>query len=284
MFTLKIENAKGNEIVLTQNESNYQVINVEGLTPPTAQLYTNAVANMDGAKFKSSKLDMRNLVLTIKINGDVEANRINLYKCFGIGKWCKLFYKNDSRDVYIEGYIETIECPLFTVNQQMQINVVAPNPYFNSVEIIYCDISLVLAAFTFPFAIEEAGIVIAELVPNKVTPVINDGEFTTGANIVMRALADNVSTPTIFNSDTGEYMTIDTILNKGDVLRINTNKGSKSIVKIVNGVETNIINYLVYGSTWLQLETGVNNFTYDAGAYAERLEVIFEYHHQYEGV
>lgn len=283
MFTLRIENTKRNEITLTQNESNYQVIDVEGLAPPKAQLYTNAVANMDGEKFKSSKLDMRNLVLTIKINGDVETNRINLYKYFGAGKWCKVYYKNGSRDVFIEGYVETINCPLFTINQQMQISIVCPTPYFKSVDIIYTDISVVIARFTFPFSIAESGVIISQLIPNKVTTVMNDGEFETGFEIVMRALADKISTPTIYNVDTGEYLSVDVVLNKGDVLRVNTNKGSKSIIKIVDGVETNIINYLANGSTWLQLDAGVNDFTYDVNN-ADRLEVIFEYHHQYEGV
>lgn len=283
MFTLRIENTKRNEIKLTQNESNYQVVEVEGLAPPKAQLYTNAVANMDGEKFKSSKLEMRNLVLTIKINGDVETNRINLYKYFGAGKWCKVYYKNGSRDVFIEGYVETIDCPLFSLNQQMQISIVCPTPYFKSVDIIYTDISIVIAGFTFPFSIAENGVIISNMIPNKVTTVMNDGEFSTGVEIVMRALSDRISTPTIYNSDTGEYLSVDAVLNKGDILRVNTNKGSKSIVKIVNGIETNIINYLANGSTWLQLEAGANNFTYSVND-ADRLEIIFEYHHQYEGV
>lgn len=283
MFTLRIENQKGQEITLTQNESEYQVIDVEGLNPPKANIFTNAVANMDGQKFKSSKLEIRNIVLTIKVNGDVETNRINLYKYFGAGKWCKVYYKNGSRDVFIEGYVETINCPLFTINQQMQISIVCPTPYFKSVDIIYTDISVVIARFTFPFSIAESGVIISQLIPNKVTTVMNDGEFETGFEIVMRALADKISTPTIYNVDTGEYLSVDVVLNKGDVLRVNTNKGSKSIIKIVDGVETNIINYLANGSTWLQLDAGANDFTYDVNN-ADRLEVIFEYHHQYEGV
>lgn len=283
MFNLKIENAKGNKIELTQNESNYQVINIDGLNPPNAEIYTNAVAGMDGERYKSSRLNMRNLVLTVKINGDAELNRTNLYKYFGAGKWCKVFYTNGLREVFIEGYVEAIECPLFTVDQRMQVSIVCPIPYFKSAEIIYTDISVLLAAFTFPFNIDEAGVIISEVMPNKKTSVINDGEFETGVEISLRALADNISTPTIYNADTGEYLTVNVVLNKGDVVRINTSKGSKSIVKIANGTTTNIINSLGDGSTWLQLEAGINNFTYDVNN-ADRLEVIFEYHHQYEGV
>lgn len=283
MFILKIENKIGNVFELTQNESNYQIVNVEGLEPPNAQIYTNAVANMDGEKFKSSKLDMRNLVLTVQINGNAEANRINLYRYFGAGKWCKIYYKNDTRDTFIEGYVEAIECPLFEMNQQMQVSIVCPTPYFKSVEIIYTDISVLFSKFSFPFSINETGTVFSELIPNRVTPVINDGEFETGFEIVLHALADGITNPIIYNADTGEYLSVNVTINEGEIVRINTNKGSKSIVKIVDGDETNIINSLDYGSTWLQLETGSNNFTYDTNK-PDKLQVIFEYHYQYEGV
>lgn len=284
MFTLKIENKKGQHITLTQNESNYQVINIEGLNPAKASVFTNAVANMDGQKFKSSKLEMRNIVLTVKINGDAEENRINLYSYFKTGKWCKIYYKNNSRDVHIEGYCETIECPLFTMNQQMQISIICPDPYLKSVEIISADISKLLSAFTFPFAIKEEGIAFSTYEPNKVTTIINSGEIATGLIIKLIATDDNVANPVIYNVDTGEYMLLETTLNKGDEIIINTNKGEKSIVMMVDGLEINIINSLSGSSTWLQLESGTTDFTYSTDSQEEKLIVIFEYNHRYEGV
>lgn len=283
MFTLKVENKSGQVLKLTQDESNYQVIGIDGLEPPKSNIFTNPIANMQGEKFKSSKLEMRNVVLTVKVNGDAEQNRLNLYSYFGTGKWCKIFYKNGLRDVYIEGYCETIDCPLFTINQEMQISIICPDPYLKSVETIIVDISKVLAAFTFPFSIAEEGVPFSNFIPNRKTVIENTGEADTGLIITLIAPVDGIVNPTIYDADTGEYMRIETIMNTGDEIIIDTNKGQKSIVKMVDGDELNIINSLSGSSSWLSLDVGTNNFTYEADENDDKLFVTFEYYHQYEG-
>lgn len=284
MFTLRIENSKGQIIQLTQNESSYQVVNVEGLNPPKSNIYTNPVANMDGAKFKSSKIDMRNIVITVKISGEVEKNRLNLYRYINTKKWCKIYYTNGSREVYAEGYCETIETDLFSMKQEVQISILCPDPYLRSIETIYYDLSKVYGAFRFPFAIDSVGIEFSVLDMGRVTTVFNEGELETGMIITLTALADNVQGIEISNADTSDYMYLDVTMNEGDVIKINTNKGQKSIIMISDGVETNIINKLGGSSTWLQLESGFNNFTYSTDSSDQFLKVEFDYNHQYEGV
>lgn len=284
MFTLKVETKAGQVLTLTQDESNYQVINVEGLNPPEAEINTNPIANMDGEKFKSSKLQMRNLVLTIKVNGDAEANRLHLYEYFGTGKWCKIYYSNSSRSVFIEGYCETIDCPLFTNNQQMQISIVCPDPYFKSLLKIYSDISKQFPNFQFPFAIEEAGIEFSILDLDREVIVTNAGEAATGMIITLTVRSGNVAYPVIYNVDTGEYLRLNVVLHEGEVAIVNTKQGTKSIIKISNAIETNIINSFDSGSTWLQLATGPNKFTYTAEYNPEGLKVEIESNLLYEGV
>lgn len=284
MFTLKVENKLGQILTLTQDEQNYQVLNVTGLNPPEAEIYTNAVAGMDGEKFKSTKLQMRNLVLTIKINGEVEANRIHLYEYFKTGAWCKIYYSNGSRSVYIEGYCETIECPLFEMKQQMQISIVCPEPYFKSLMTIYADISKQFAAFEFPFEIEEEGIEFSILDVDRETVVTNGGEITSGLIITLTARNGNVAYPILYNVNTGEHMLINLVMQEGDVVIINTNKGSKSVKKISNGIETNVINAFMAGSSWFQLPVGSTVFTYQATYNDAGLKVEFESNLLYEGV
>lgn len=263
MFTLKVENKNNQLITLTQNESDYQVVDIEGLNPPKANIYTNAVASIDGEKFKSSKLEMRNIVLTLKINGDIEANRLHLYNYFATGKWCKIYYSNETRNVFIEGYCETIECPLFTMNQQMQISIVCPDPYFKSMLEIYADISKVFSNFEFPFDIAEEGIEFSVADMNRVTTILNNGESDTGLLITITALEHILNAGiTIYDVDTTDFMKLWLSVDAGDVIIINTNKGSKSVKRIRNGVESNIVNNLDGNSTWLQLKTGINKFTY----------------------
>lgn len=231
MFTLKVENTSNQTLILTQNESNYQVVKVDGLNPPKANIYTSEIANMDGGKFKSSKLEMRNIVLTLKINGDVEANRVHLYEYFKTGAWCKIYYSNDTRNVFIEGYVETVETDLFVINQEIQISIVCPNPYFKSLRAIYADISKVFGAFEFPFEIDKNGIEFSRYDANRETVIVNAGEFSNGVKITLTASGGNVENPVIYNTETYEYLKLNMTINEGEIVVISTTKGSKSVKK-----------------------------------------------------
>lgn len=284
MFTLTIENTQSNKITLTQNESVYQVVNIDGLEPPKASIFSNEIANMDGAKFNSSKMDVRNIVITIKINGDVETNRQNLYTFFRSGKWCRIFFKNENREVYCEGYAETINVALFTNNEQMQISLLCPDPYFKSLQMIYNDISKVFAAFEFPFAISEEGKEFSIIDEFREAEVLNQSEIEGGMIITITAERDDIPNPVIYDSDTGQYIRLNLTLNEGYTVIINTNKGSKSVKLIVDGVVENAINSFGSHSTWLQMKLGMNHFSYSADKNSEYIKIIFERHILYEGV
>lgn len=284
MFTLEIENENKSKLKLTQDESIYQVVNVEGFTPPKAEIVTIDVANMDGQRFKSSRLDVRNIVLTIQINGDVETNRIKLYDFFDCGQKSKIYYSNGSRKVYIDGYTENFECELFSNSQSAQISIICPEPHWKSLYSIFVDISQSFGAFEFPFAIESEGIEFETFIDKREVNVVNEGDSSCGLIITLTALGDEIINPTIWNVKTQEFMSLNLTLNVGDYVVINTNKGSKSIFKFENGVRTNVISSLKNGSSWLQLGKGINTFTYDGDANYSQLQVYLEFNNLYKGV
>lgn len=296
MYTLRVENQKGGTITLTQNESRYQVVSVDGLNPPKANIYTSAIANLDGAKYKNSKLDMRNIVITVRLQGDVEENRLYLYRYFKIGKWCKITYKNGMRSVYIEGYCETIECNLFTDKEEAQISIICPKPYFKALDGMLFDISKTIGSFEFPFAFGSNGatfddnndtddaIEFSYIERNKVVSVRNVGEIETGVIIHMAATADNVTNPMVYNTVTNEYFKINDTLNEGDEIIICTNRGEKSVTKISDGIRSNAMHLIATGSTWFILDIGDNLFSYDSDTNDEYLNIVFKVEALYEGV
>lgn len=293
MFTLKIENPIGEIIKLTQNEANYQVIDISGLNPPNATIINTKVAGMDGSKNSSTRLEERNIVITVKLNGDIEKNRLKLYRYFSTKQWCKIYFQSNSRDIYAEGYIETNECSPFGKGQVMQISIVCPDPYFHSLKEIWSDISQVVGVFEFPFAIGSGGIEegtttddateFSVYVKDKIVNILNEGEVETGVTIEITATG-TVTNPVIYNVNTHESFGINTQMVKGDVEIINTNSGQKSITRIRDGKETNEINKLVRGSTWLTLRMGDNLFTYTADGGAENMQIIFKHHSKYQAV
>lgn len=286
MFTAKIENASGQSLTLSQNEQDYQIISITGLNPAPAQINTTEIAGLDGAKFNSSKLNTRNIVITLKLNGDVEANRLTLYQMFRTKEQCTFYYQTESRNVFIQGYVETVEVDLFSQSELMQISIICPYPYFKSMATIVTDISDRASAFVFPFSINIGEpIPFSIYVENRETGVVNDSESETGVMIQIDVL-DSVNNIQIKNTNTEEAITLQYAFLEGDKITINTQKGSKSVQLTREGVISNIFSSLQQGSVFFQLQPGVNPFTYlvDNGANDDDVFITFNYSNSYRGV
>lgn len=286
MFTLKVENSNGSLLVLTQNESKYQVLSVTGLNPPPAQINTITVAGMDGALFNSAKLNTRNIVITLRLNGDVETNRQTLYGFFNTKELVTIFYTNTNRDVFIEGYVETVEVDLFTRSEIMQVSILCPQPYFKSAEAIVEDISVSLAAFSFPFSINIGEpVAFSSLAIGKTVTVTNASDQSVGAVFTITFDA-SVFDIRVFNVTTNEIFAIYYAFETGDIATVNTARGQKSITLVRGGVETNLFPYLEQGSQLFSLVPGENELSYSAdnGSNNRNVSVLVMYHNEYRGV
>lgn len=156
MYTLIAQNKYGQQLELTHNEA-YVIESIEGLDPPDAVINTTRNANADGSVFNSSYVDNRTIIITLAINGPAEDNRINLYKYFKNKYPVRLYYRNNTRNVYIDGYCKNIQIELFNQKQIAQITIICPEPFFNGSVNEIVDFSSVKPLFEFPFSVEESG-------------------------------------------------------------------------------------------------------------------------------
>lgn len=285
MYDASIENSRGYTLQLTGNESNYQIVNIEGLNPPNAKVNVTPIAGMDGAKFNSAKLETRELVITIKINGNAEANRINLYNYFPTKEEVTFYYSNSSRDVFIKGYVNSCEVNPFSQSEEMQISIICPNPYFKAIDEVITDISNITALFEFPFSINQGEpIPFSSYEANKVTNVYNPAAKT--GVIIQIDVLDAIEDIMIRNTETGETFELNYEFEAGDRITINTNSGEKSVKLLREGVTSNIFGALVSGSVFLQLESGDNFLGYqiDGGDNDQYVYIIFSFYSVYRGV
>lgn len=282
MYFLAIENHKGERLNLTQNPK-YSVTSIEGLTPPQANINTAVNANFDGSVFRSSRLTDRNIVITLAIEGDAEANRIELYKYIKAKKQCTLYYQNGRRDVSIVGYVESLNVGIFEQKEIAQISILCPKPYFADVVNTILDMSAVSSGFEFPFSIDSVGIEFSRVETGHESIVQNLGDVETGAVIVFHATG-TASNPVIYNLDTAEFFKVNIDMSAGDLLVISTIKGEKTVTAILSGIEWNYINSMVQGSSWIQFESGANTMLYNADSHPENLECMISFNNLYEGV
>ena len=280
MYNLSVKNTSG-EILRLTRDNNYAITGVEGLTPVAANINTSTAGINDGVVYNSARLGYRNIVLTIRITQDAEKNRIKLYNFFQTKQFCTLFFANDSRNVYIDGYVETFECDLFVLGQTAQISIICPNPYFKSVSETINSGSAVTAAFEFPT--EFNGVEFSTETTNTIFNIPNKGDVITGMDISINFTGD-VSTPIIRNALTGEYFRLNRSFATGDKVVINTRNGEKSVILTRFGVDFNIINSLDAAASWLQLRRGNNMLYFGANSGTENMQITFTHTDLFVGV
>lgn len=283
MFELKLENENGN-IVDINDERRYVVLSVSGLNPPSASLFTSKSPNRKGSKYNGSTLDERNIVIEIKILGDIEENRNALYEWIDTEQYCKIRYRNGVKNVYCEGYVQ--DCPIeyFTDNEVVSVAIVCPDPYWKDLSTISADISALLKQFTFPFSISAAGIPFSTLRENNTTTVFNAGAET-GVQITVKSNS-NIVNLTIYDAkDTTRRFSLKTTLPIGSMAVIDTESSPKTVTLIKpDGTTENLMRYIGVNTTWFTLKKGINQFGYTADEGASDAEIAIGFSNKYTGV
>lgn len=280
MFDLSVKNISGDVLRLTR-DNNYAITGVSGLTPVAANINTSTAGINDGVVFNSARLGYRNIVITLFFTQNIENSRIKLYNYFQTKQFCRLYFSNGLRDVYIDGYVETFECDLFNKTETAQISVICPKPYFKSVTETVNSGATVSAAFEFPTAFND--VVFSTETAGTTVTIPNNGDVAAGMDIELN-FTGSVSTPVIRNAATGEYFRLNRNFVSGDKVTVNTRSGEKSVILTRFGVDFNIINALDAGASWLQLQRGNNTLLLGANSGATALSVTFKHYDLFAGV
>lgn len=256
---IKIENDQGKVLNLS-TDARYVPI-LTGTGPPPATINRAKVATADGTRYNSATVDERNLLLTVYIVQDVARGRRNLYRWLSPKKYVKVYYQEDDLDVYCEGYVETAEVNPWEQDQNLNVSIVCPTPFWRDVRETFTDASVVSHLFEFPFSISEEGVELSIEEKGRSAIIQNDGTVETGATFLLTA---NIRTlqPRIYNMDTGEFIGFYVDMEAGDQLEVCTITGKKSVTFIRDGVRSNYINTLMEGSAWLTMAPGANEYSY----------------------
>lgn len=271
--------------------------NIEGLGPAKADVNTTTIATFDGSIFNSSRLQNRNIVITLAMLSAplIEDARLKTYKYFPIKKRVSLMIETDRRTVETVGYVESNEPDIFSEHEKTQISIVCPDPYFyevaNSETIFYG----VIPGFEFPFENEDPvlpTIEFGEIVLDTRAILTYTGDAETGV-LINISTKDEVGDITIYNIDTQEsmFISVDKIekitgkaFGPGDDILISTVKGSKYVRLLRHGTYTNIISAINKNSDWFQLSNGDNVFAFVSEFGETNVIMSFTYRNAYGGV
>jgi hypothetical protein len=282
MFSLQLENE--NARVVDINDSvNYIVLNVSGLNPPSASIYTSKSPNKKGLKYNGSSLNERNIVIDIKLLGDVERNRNALYEWIDTEQYVKIYYKNGVKNAYCEGYVEDVTIDYFAQSEIVSVAIICPNPYWKDLQDISYDMSLLLKQFVFPFAIDSNGIPFSTVRDSHETTIYNSGAET-GAKFRVECFG-NVTNLTIYNAEDGtQVFRINTTIPAGWIVVIDTENNPKTCKAFKpDGTTENLLKYVV-NPTWFTLKRGYNTFGYTVDTGQENAGITIGFTNKYLGV
>ena len=284
MFSVILENQRGDQLTFGQN-SPYTVTEISGLNPPDATINTSEMALIDGGKFNSAKLNMRTINVAFAIEYSAAKNRVDIYTVLKSKQWIKFYYTGDYRNVFIEGYIQSIDISYFEMKQIVTVAILCPSPYFKQAQEIVNELSTLIDSFHFPFASTASPQLLFGYINNVPVGIVGNGGDVDCGMIIELYARDTITNPKIFNYITREFIGVQITMQTGDLITIDTRQGHKSVTLLRGGVETNIFNYVIKGSTWLQLEAGGSTFVYEVGSGTpSNLSVTFKHFNLFEGV
>lgn len=250
-YTLKVENEQGNILDFSVNQ-NIKVFKIGGLSPAPAEISSIDAVGYDGGSFSSARVGYRNITMQLLPTKNIETSRQLLYTYFAPKKKVRLYFANKNRDVYIDGYVETMDADLFSEMQTADISILCPNPYF--------------------IKNEDPNHYTADTSDNKATLTLNGGDAESGLKFTIKLDAPHGRhKPIIIENIThGEKIIIKNSAEYyGGYFIINTYPGEKSAthgtVEMIP--EDNIIADIEipmtangYSRKWVMLHPGENVF------------------------
>lgn len=280
MFSLSVQNDRGETLSLTENK-NYTVTKITGLTAAGCTINTSAVSGQDGEKFHSSRINKRNIVITVLPEYPVDENRINLYRFFPEKGTVRLFYKNRIRDVYIDGRVETLDGDLFSMREEIQISILCPDPFFvktgdGASTACY---SPIIPLTEFPYS-PARKICLSEIFLENME-FYNSGTVAGGCVYHITPLS-HMDRFCIHSRQEKSYIGVEYPVDPYDNLYFSTEKGDKGIWLTRDGTKHNLLNYRIKGSSWPEVVPGLNQISIETDAVNFILEAKWK--ELYEGV
>ena len=270
------------ESVVFSNRPPFILQNIEGLGDVDVNVQMQKAPYQDGEIYIDSLLAARPIRLEVSIVGqNVDELRRYLSKVTNPKISGVLRYEDDSVICEIECIAEHV--PQYSTrnkNQQVAvIDLLAPDPYWRSPEVMTEPLAAFLPRFRFPFRFP---VVFGER--GSQATLYNDGDVPCPIEIEFNGPAQ---LPIIRNVTTGEFIRVEKSLNVGEKLIINTSHGRerKVIVDKGNGEIENAFHYIdIWESTLFQLAVGENVIEYDAIASGSQAVVRISFKKLYVGV
>lgn len=246
---LDVTNRRGMTLSLEmeENDSGYQIADIEGLDPVKAILVTTSYAGHNGEQYQSSRRGPRDVKLILDLQPDGESTfsslREGLYAYLMPQQLVRLrFYKESGLYVDLTGVVETHSSPQFAEDPIVTVSVHCSQPDFLDPRVVIRTGNSVSTSAN--------------------TPIDYPGNLD-ASTIIRLFINRTLSDFTIYNTPEDgilRKMDFSGALIAGDELIISSVQGSRGVTLKRSGVSSSYLYGRTPQSAWIELFEGVNQF------------------------
>ena len=280
---IKCTNKDGISMRFTERDlTPFILVSAEGIYDATNNMYISENTMIDGAQYQGSTAKYRNIVLTLKDDGNFPENRNMLNQLFKDNEEGLLEISENGKNLrVIEYYVESISSTGTFGKRYHTISLICPDPFFYDPN----DTSVYMASWIsdFEFEFEEIdGFEFGHQSAEKIQNIVNDYAENNIGMTIRISCSGAVVNPTITRVESDTHITVGSIAKSletevGDVIIITTGTGNKHVYLTREGVTTEINEYLTEDSEFIQLMRGNNNIGYSADSGEEYMAVEISY-------
>lgn len=262
-----------------------KIVSISGIESTEYSIHTENNASEDGSSVYGKKVGDRRISLVFAIDDlkNTEIYRQQLIHFFNPKFSLKLILNYCYTQAQIECEVSSFN---FTTQSSLwdyleaNLDLLCPYPYFSDLDNFGKNIAAITGQFAFPLILPPAGKIMGYKTLQQEVNLLNKGDVETGLEIRFTAKRGSVTNPRITNILTGEFIEVMKVMNRGDVITINTNSGKKRIDLNGNNISKDI-NKL---STYFKIRIGDNLIRYEAEENYTNLDVTLFYSPKYLGV
>lgn len=231
-----------------ENNSGYQISNIDGLDPVTASLVSTSFAGLDGEQFQSARRGPRNIKLKLDLVPDFATDtyttlRQKLHSYFMTKTQVSMrFYKTTGLYVDIVGVVEEHSSPTFEQDPVVEISLMCFQPDFID-----------------PRMVTIEGVTVNDSTMEEIDYA---GNVETGMVLTLN-VNRSLSAFSIYNTGEDDILSqldFSAPLIAGDVLVISSLRGSKGITLTRAAVSSSYLYGRSAQSGWIEFFEGINQF------------------------
>ncbi len=259
------------------------LVSADGIYDALNNVHVSENTMIDGAQFQGSTAKYRNIVLTIKDDGNYPEDRNMLNQLFKENEIGLLeISENGQNQRVIEYYVESMKSDGLYNARHHIISLICPDPFFYDPTDTTVYMASWVSDFEFEFEDTGDGFEFGHQSAERIQNIVNDyAEDNIGMTIRI-SCSGEVTNPSIIRVESDTHITVGTntkplTTQVGDVVTITTGTGNKHIYLTREGTTTEINEYLTEDSDFIQLMRGNNNIGYSAGSGEEYMTVAISY-------